>query len=449
MKPPPAELAHGGDWIGRRERQEDHYFLFAEISAEGDPRALCVLADGMGGHAGGEAASRLAVDTFVRIYRSRSDLGSKERLRRALSAANEAIGEEAARDPMLTGMGCTLVAARIKAGRLGWISVGDSPMWRFAGGRLERLNADHSLKTDLEERVRRGEMSAAEAREDPQRHALTSAVTGRPISKIDLRQIALAPGDRILLASDGVETLEPDEIEAVLARVSRQPPSVAVDALLDEVTARRAPHQDNTTVVIIDHPGTPAAVAIPRAATRTASLRLGRMPLAAGGLAAGFAAGLGAGWILFSGEEPSSESAAPPAASSGEFQPPAPAEGTRGPAERPSDREPVQPEAPRGGVEEPRLEGSDSTMDALGEDEEGTGLVDEAIDRTGTQRPASDGVSDTTASNRVDDGAGGAAPDPEAGGASQADGVADPAVDGGGEREQKDPSAIGDTGAGN
>ena len=109
-------------------------------------------------------------------------------------------------------MGCTLVAARIKAGRLGWISVGDSPMWRFAGGRLERLNADHSLKTDLEERVRRGEMSAAEAREDPQRHALTSAVTGRPRSAAPEKR---APMSRAAAAAVAAVT-------AALARARRR-----------------------------------------------------------------------------------------------------------------------------------------------------------------------------------------------------------------------------------
>ena len=252
-------IASASDAIGDRERQEDYSCIVLKTGADGERRALCVLADGMGGHVGGQIASRLAVENFVQSVRENQGQKTKERLQEALRAANEAIARRIAEQPNLSGMGCTLVGAWKKSGRLSWISVGDSPMWLFRKGKLERLNADHSVGGELAEQVARGEATPAEVDAHPQRHALRSAVMGQSIPLIDIRQISVTRGDRIVIASDGIETLTVREIEQLLRRHKRAAPAEMAEILVDEVMSRGKSHQDNTTVIVLDEGTAPLA----------------------------------------------------------------------------------------------------------------------------------------------------------------------------------------------
>ena len=242
-----------GQLTGARELQEDALGLYSPVADSG-PRAgevLLVLADGMGGHAGAEVASRLITDSFSAAYRECA--GSvRGALRTSLDLANEVLAGLIASEPRLSGMGTTLVGCVIEEGRLYWISVGDSPLWLFRDATLRRLNADHSMRPLLDDMVRSGSMSREAARVDGRRNLLLSAVSGGTIAMIDLCEepVPLQAGDLVMLASDGVETLE----EAELVILLQGPDTLSVDELaaklLAAVEAAAASHQDNASLIL-------------------------------------------------------------------------------------------------------------------------------------------------------------------------------------------------------
>ncbi len=127
---------------GGRNYQEDDC-AFAAVPETGGPAAvLAVLCDGMGGHAGGALASGTATKRFVEHFMA-SGGETAERLRQSLIAANDAVGAKSEGNPDLSGMGCTVVGLVARDDQLDWISVGDSPLWLYSGGALQRLNEDH------------------------------------------------------------------------------------------------------------------------------------------------------------------------------------------------------------------------------------------------------------------------------------------------------------------
>jgi len=260
-----SDLVAGDQVAGARPYQEDDFRITGFPGKDPDGcDLLLVLADGMGGHRGGAQASHLAVSTFVDTFKQ-STGGIAGRLRVSLDAANSAIGEYVAENASYSGMGCTVVGCVITEDATAqWISVGDSPLWLLRAGRdgdagvLERLNDDHSMKPVLEELVRLGRMTPDEAR-DGGAHQLRSAVTGAEMELVDeeASPVSLAVDDRIVLASDGMETLAEYEIRR-LCEGGRTSVVVAAD-LLRAVEEKKQPTQDNATVVVYRHVG-PAAV---------------------------------------------------------------------------------------------------------------------------------------------------------------------------------------------
>ena len=238
---------------GKREYQEDDYGLLdgRDLGLDGSEHSMLLVADGMGGHVGGATASGLLSKTFVEAYPQASG-PIVDRLRDCLEAANKAIAAAIAENPELDGMGSTLVAAVVSSEGLNWISVGDSPLWLFRDGQLERLNADHSMAPVLADLVATGRMTAEEAARDPSRHSLRSAVMGDDIHLIDVssQPVAVEKGDRLLLASDGLMTLSDQEIEAILRKTQDAPLEDSAAALIQAVEAAEQPHQDNTTVLL-------------------------------------------------------------------------------------------------------------------------------------------------------------------------------------------------------
>ena len=238
---------------GQREYQEDDYGLLdgRDLGLDGSEHSMLLVADGMGGHVGGATASGLLSKTFVEVYPQAS--GSiVERLRDCLAAANKALADAIAENPELDSMGSTLVAAVVSSEGLHWISVGDSPLWLFRQGKLERLNADHSMAPILAELVAKGDMTEEDAARDPRRHSLRSAVMGDDIHLIDAsaQPVAVEKGDRLLLASDGLLTLSEPEIAAILQQTQDAPLADSAAALIQAVEAAEHPHQDNTTVLL-------------------------------------------------------------------------------------------------------------------------------------------------------------------------------------------------------
>ncbi|MGE0702059.1 MAG: PP2C family serine/threonine-protein phosphatase [Hyphomicrobiaceae bacterium] len=213
---------------------------------------VAVLADGMGGHAGGELASTTICSTFLEHFLAASGDGPG-RLAPSLAAANSAVGAKVAANPSLSGMGATLVGVTIGEAGLSWISVGDSPMYLYRNGEVVQINEDHSLAPVIDRLAEQGKISFDEARADPRRHYLRSAVTGDEIELIDApeRPLKIEPGDVVMLASDGIHTLEPDEISALITQGFADGPAVVATSLVGAVDAAGEPHQDNTTVVVI------------------------------------------------------------------------------------------------------------------------------------------------------------------------------------------------------
>jgi serine/threonine protein phosphatase PrpC len=219
---------------GARPYQEDSWAV-RDLGARG---VLAVLADGMGGHKGGAVASRLAVDAAIAAVQAGASLGA------SLDAANRAIGDRVAREPALENMGCTLIVAVVKGDTLNWISVGDSPLYLVAGGKIARVNADHSMAPQLDALAARGAMTAHEAATHPARHSLREAVMGHALTLIDEGSRPLSRDARLLVCSDGVQSLDDRRIGAYSG--------ASAQALIDAVLALRVPHQDNVTVVKLE-----------------------------------------------------------------------------------------------------------------------------------------------------------------------------------------------------
>jgi serine/threonine protein phosphatase PrpC len=224
----------------------------AEAAGSDGTAVVAVLADGMGGHAGGAIASRMACESFVKAYAG-EDGPNRERLIGALSAANQAIADTVVTNPMLAGMGSTLVGVTFGADGIEWVSVGDSPLFLYRRGEIALLNEDHSLAPELDRLAAAGAITEDEAKRDPRRHMLRSAVTGDDIDLVDLssRPLRIEPGDYIILASDGLQTLEAIEIERIIAAYAEDGATAVANALIRAVEALKDPHQDNATVVAV------------------------------------------------------------------------------------------------------------------------------------------------------------------------------------------------------
>ena len=285
-----SDLLAGGQIAGTRRYQEDDFRILAFRERDGAGcDLLLVVADGMGGHRGGARASEVAVTAFAGRFTTEAG-GLKVRLRAALEAANAAVGAAAA-DPGYAGMGCTLVACAVAGDDWRWISVGDSLLWLLGDDGLQRLNADHSMRPVLEDLVELGRMTREELAADPSAHQLRSALTGEELKLIDESDPprGLLAGDRIVLASDGLETLAADEIvQACAAGVQA---SDAAEELLRRVEAAGRSSQDNATVVVYRH-GRRGAIRC-RFADLEAPTRAVRL---AAGVEPGPDAAVGGGW---------------------------------------------------------------------------------------------------------------------------------------------------------
>jgi PPM family protein phosphatase len=258
-------------------------------------RAL-VVADGMGGHRGGEVASRIAVDTIGQVLGT-SHEGPEQSLRNAFLAANERVLEVANGEPRYAGMGTTGVALLFDAAGDAWVAhVGDSRAYVYRGGKLLPLTADHSYVAELQ---RRGFLSPAEAAVHPRRNEVLRSIGGEPDLDVEIRQVAALPGDCFLLCTDGLWGCVP-ESEMVEALANARPEE-AVRILVDLANQHGGP--DNVTVQLARFPedanvatGIPAPAETDQAAAEKLPARrhnrISRVAIAASILAAALVAAL-------------------------------------------------------------------------------------------------------------------------------------------------------------
>ncbi|MGA2538898.1 MAG: Stp1/IreP family PP2C-type Ser/Thr phosphatase [Terracidiphilus sp.] len=211
-----------------------------------------LVCDGMGGAAAGEIASSLAVDEMLRAFSQRAqaadgvESGSPILLvEQAIAAANEAIYSRSLRNEKLNGMGTTLVGLLVEERRVWVMNVGDSRCYRLRNRHLEQITLDHSL---VEEQVRLGRMTRAEALRSPLRNVITRALGTQSQVTPDIFELEPEPGDLFLLCSDGLtRELNDGFIESLLS--VDLPLEVACSRLVD--AAKKAGGHDNITCILV------------------------------------------------------------------------------------------------------------------------------------------------------------------------------------------------------
>ena len=230
-----------GTDLGRtRSGNEDSYFC---------GRTVFAVADGLGGHQGGEVASATAIEPLAALDgREFADPGqAAEALADAIRQANSAILDQATGDPDLWGMGTTLTAAAVAGDHhLQLAHVGDSRAYLFRDGSLEQVTTDHTVVGEL---VRRGRLTPEQAAIHPERSILTRAVGLDPRIPVDTpAPLELAPGDQVLLCSDGLTEVVPD-VRLTELLTTEPDGDAACRSLIDAANSAGGP--DNITVVLV------------------------------------------------------------------------------------------------------------------------------------------------------------------------------------------------------
>jgi protein phosphatase len=220
--------------VGRVRQRNDDGFLVDETIG------LVAVADGMGGHRGGDVASATALEAL------RASVTSGHPVREAIEAANLAVYEKAATDPALYGMGTTLTAGTLVSGGTVLIGhVGDSRAYLWHDGKLSRVTADHSHVAEL---VREGRITEEEAAVHPMRSVITRALGIDDTIDVDVYPVQLDRGDLLLLCSDGLTGMVHEE--EIAAALRREPdPARAAERLVDMANA--AGGEDNVTVIVV------------------------------------------------------------------------------------------------------------------------------------------------------------------------------------------------------
>lgn len=207
---------------------------------------LFAVADGMGGHAAGEVASEIAVNTLAEYAPDHAD---SEALGFAVAEANRAVIRGVKEGAGREGMGCTMTAAVLEGERLVLAQVGDSRAYLLHKGKLQQLTRDHSLMADM---IEAGQLTPEEARYHPNRSVITRALGSDPHMAADLYELNVESGDRLLICSDGLTTMLLDEtIETILGRIDD--PQRCASTLVSE--ANGAGGYDNTTTIVVDVTG--------------------------------------------------------------------------------------------------------------------------------------------------------------------------------------------------
>jgi serine/threonine protein phosphatase PrpC len=224
-----------------REGNEDSGFTSAKLIA---------VADGMGGHAGGEVASRIAIKTLASLASvlSNPEINSdsiEDLLQNSLHTIDNEIGEHAREAIEVRGMGTTLTALLLYGAKIALLHVGDSRAYRLRGNDLEQLSCDHTVMQEL---LDQGAISPADIREHPQRSVLTQALMGDGNVTPVLQIYDVKENDRFILCSDGLSSVLSDkEMKALLKKKTAEE---SITALIEATYINGAP--DNISIIIAD-----------------------------------------------------------------------------------------------------------------------------------------------------------------------------------------------------
>ena len=235
-----------------RQNNEDRFAVDLSLN-------LFILCDGMGGQAAGEVASKLGVDTILEHCRQAAQEPALEvfggsqsefsemtnRLASGIRLSNKAIHEAADQSPTTSGMGSTVVAARLTGNVLSVAHVGDSRIYLFHEGELRQLTQDHSL---VMEQVRRGLLSPEEAEQSELANVIMRALGAEPTVEVDLDEHWVNEGDQVLLCSDGLSRMVPD---ARIAPILTEPCTAQQAAERLVALANELGGEDNVTVILV------------------------------------------------------------------------------------------------------------------------------------------------------------------------------------------------------
>jgi len=211
---------------------------------------LIAVADGMGGHAGGEVASAIALEILARRAAVFTDAemdkdSADDYFNSTIDEVDDALKAASDENPKLSGLGTTLTALFIRDNQVVLLHVGDSRAYRIRGASIEQLSVDHTVMQEL---LSAGTITQADVAEHPQRSMLTQALMGSQILSIGLHVSELKDEDRFILCSDGLSGVLADK--EIKTLVKSQSPKDAVTALIDAAYINGAP--DNVTVVVAD-----------------------------------------------------------------------------------------------------------------------------------------------------------------------------------------------------
>ena len=259
MSPPPESppirlkvVAAGVTDVGRkRDHNEDSFLIDEDLK-------LFVVADGMGGHAGGGTASRIAVETIDRELRQvRTSQGSvleartplqdspvPEAIRAAVERACIAIYSKAQEDPRLAGMGTTVISLLMKEDQAFFAHVGDSRAYLIRGDLIQQISEDHSL---VNEQIKAGMITPEEAKHSRYKNIITRSVGFEEEVQVDVMGLLSEPGDVFVLCSDGMANMMEDE--EILHIVRHHPLTEVPRTLVDLANERGG--DDNITVIAV------------------------------------------------------------------------------------------------------------------------------------------------------------------------------------------------------
>lgn len=219
---------------------QDSYYI--------DPQArFYIVADGMGGHAGGQEASQMATRTIQAYLEEywNSESTSDELLEEALHQANRVILEDQYHHPERADMGTTVVVVLFREGLSWYTHIGDSRLYRLRNKKLEQVSEDH---TWVARALKQGDITPEQAKTHPWRHVLFQCLGRRDLRQVDVYPLDVQSGDRLLLCSDGLTEEVPDEKIAMMLQLGNSCEKIT-QSLIE--AAKEAGGSDNITVVLV------------------------------------------------------------------------------------------------------------------------------------------------------------------------------------------------------
>ena len=217
--------------------------VFVTCEQTGPVPNLFIVADGMGGHNGGEIASKTAITHFCDHIKSNTEEGTLDLLTSAAHAANKGVLALAEKDPALAGMGTTLTACTIIDGKCFIVHIGDSRVYTVTSDTITQLTHDHSYVNEM---VKAGQITQKEARKHPKRNILTRVLGIDQEMSADGYISEIKPDSFILLCSDGLYNMVPEDEIKLLINSSQEPAAALVEA------ANVRGGTDNISVVVVD-----------------------------------------------------------------------------------------------------------------------------------------------------------------------------------------------------